>query len=119
MSPIKKKGLEPISRAQICTYAEASGDPNRIHLDDEYAKKFGLPSVVAHGMLTMGLVARVVDDWGYPPDSWIEYEAKFKDKVFPEDVLTVELLDDKNQTLHIEVKNQKENLILSASVHYR
>ena len=46
-----------ISREQIAAYAEASGDRNPIHLDEEFAKSVGLPGVIAHGMLQMGLLA--------------------------------------------------------------
>ena len=46
-----------ITRDQITAYAEASGDRNPIHLDEEFAKSVGLPGVIAHGMLQMGLLA--------------------------------------------------------------
>ena len=46
-----------ITRDQITAYAEASGDRNPIHLDDEFARSVGLPGVIAHGMLQMGLLA--------------------------------------------------------------
>jgi acyl dehydratase len=39
-------------------YAAASGDPNPIHTDPEFAKKVGLPGVILHGLWTMALVAR-------------------------------------------------------------
>jgi acyl dehydratase len=47
---------------QIAAYAEASGDRNPIHLDDEFARSVGLPGVIAHGMLQMGLLARVAGE---------------------------------------------------------
>ncbi len=47
------------TKEQIAAYAEASGDHNPIHLDDDFARKVGLPGVIAHGMLQMGLMARV------------------------------------------------------------
>jgi len=43
-------------------YAEASGDPNPIHTDAEFAKSVGLPGVIAHGMLQMGLLANLAVD---------------------------------------------------------
>jgi acyl dehydratase len=39
-------------------YAEASGDPNPIHTDPEFAKSVGLPGVILHGLYTMAQVAR-------------------------------------------------------------
>jgi acyl dehydratase len=47
------------TREQITAYAEASGDRNPIHLDDDFARSVGLPGVIAHGMLQMGLLANV------------------------------------------------------------
>ena len=47
---------------QIAAYADASGDHNPIHLDDEFARSVGLPGVIAHGMLQMGLLARVAGE---------------------------------------------------------
>jgi acyl dehydratase len=39
-------------------YAEASGDPNPIHTDPEFAKSAGLPGCILHGLWTMAQVAR-------------------------------------------------------------
>jgi acyl dehydratase len=39
-------------------YAEASGDPNPIHIDEEFAKSVGLPGTILHGLYMMALVAR-------------------------------------------------------------
>jgi acyl dehydratase len=50
-------------RDDLVNYANASGDHNRIHLEEEFAKSVGLPNVIAHGMLTMGIVSRVVTNW--------------------------------------------------------
>ena len=52
-----------ITREDLRRYAEASGDHNPIHLDDEAAVALGLPGVVAHGMLTAALVIGVVAEW--------------------------------------------------------
>ena len=44
-------------------YAEASGDHNPIHQDEDVARSVGLPGVIAHGMYTMALAARAVAEW--------------------------------------------------------
>ncbi len=51
-----------LTREQIAAYAEASGDHNPIHLDDGFARSVGLPGVIAHGMLQMGLLAQVAGE---------------------------------------------------------
>jgi acyl dehydratase len=53
-----------ITRADLRAYAEASGDHNPIHQDEAFALSVGLPGIIAHGMVTMGLVARTLEEWG-------------------------------------------------------
>jgi acyl dehydratase len=53
----------PLTRADLVAYAEASGDPNPIHQDEDVARSVGLPGVIAHGMLTLGLAGRAVATW--------------------------------------------------------
>lgn len=53
----------PITRATLALYAGASGDHNPAHIDLDFAKAAGLPDVFAHGMLSYGVLARVVTDW--------------------------------------------------------
>lgn len=53
----------PISRATLALYAGASGDHNPAHIDIDFAKKAGLPDVFAHGMLSFGVLTRVVTQW--------------------------------------------------------
>jgi acyl dehydratase len=53
----------PLTREWIKKYADASGDHNPIHIDDKAATAFGLPSVIAHGMLNMAFVAQHVANW--------------------------------------------------------
>ena len=52
-----------VTRADLVRYAGASGDFNPIHWSDRIATSVGLPGVIAHGMLTMALVARAVATW--------------------------------------------------------
>ncbi len=65
------------TRANLIRYAGASGDFNIIHWNERVAQEVGLPSVIAHGMLTMGTVIRVVTDWLGDPGKVIEYSARF------------------------------------------
>ena len=51
-----------ITRADLVRYAEASGDHNPIHQDESVAVAVGLPGIVAHGMYTLALAARYVDE---------------------------------------------------------
>ena len=53
----------PISRKVLALYAGASGDHNPAHIDIDFAKAAGLPDVFAHGMLSFGVLSRVVTEW--------------------------------------------------------
>ena len=52
-----------LTRDSLVRYAGASGDFNDIHYRDDVAESVGLPGVLAHGMLTMGLAVQPVVDW--------------------------------------------------------
>ncbi|WP_124039061.1 MaoC/PaaZ C-terminal domain-containing protein [Neoactinobaculum massilliense] len=54
---------EHIERDAMVRYAGASGDFNTIHYNDAAAKAAGLPGVIAHGMLTMGIIGSLVENW--------------------------------------------------------
>jgi len=66
-----------IRRADLVRYAGASGDFNVIHWNERIATSVGLPTVIAHGMFTMGLAARVVTDWLGDPSALVEYGVRF------------------------------------------
>ena len=66
-----------IDRVLLKQYADASGDQNPIHQDEAFAKSVGLPDVIAHGMLTMALVAKFVTDWSGGSASMKEFSGRF------------------------------------------
>jgi acyl dehydratase len=66
-----------IRRADLVRYAGAAGDFNVIHWNQRVARSVGLPDVIAHGMFTMALAARVVTDWAVDPGRVREYGVRF------------------------------------------
>ena len=66
-----------ITRADLVRYAGASGDFNPIHWNERVATSVGLPGVIAHGMFTMALTARVVTRWVGDPGALLEYHVRF------------------------------------------
>src|SRR5262249_17750541 len=68
-------------------YAGASGDFNPMHHDDTIATSVGNPSVFGHGMLTAGLMARVLTDW-FGPTGLRRYQVRFSKQVWPGETLT-------------------------------
>ena len=66
-----------LDRAMLKDYADASGDQNPIHQNEEFALSVGLPNVIAHGMLTMALVGKYVTDWAGDAAAIKEFSARF------------------------------------------
>jgi acyl dehydratase len=66
-----------VTRTDLVRYAGASGDFNPIHWSDRVAGAVGLPGVIAHGMLTMALAARLLTDWTGDPAAVVEYGVRF------------------------------------------
>lgn len=80
-----------LSRDSLVRYAGASGDFNPIHYRDDVAASVGLPGVIAHGMLTMGLSVQPVVDWAGDPALVGDYQVRFTRPVLvdPTDGATV------------------------------
>ena len=76
-----------VNRALLKAYADASGDQNPIHQNEEFAVSVGLPNVIAHGMLTMALVGKYVTDWAGGSSKVTHYGARFvKPVIVPADM---------------------------------
>lgn len=65
-----------LSRGDLVNYAGVAGDANPIHWDEGIAKLAGLPDVIAHGMLTMGLGAGFVSAWSGDPGAVTRYAVR-------------------------------------------
>ena len=79
----------PVTVTDLVRYAGASGDFNPLHHDDGYARASGLPSVMAHGMFSAGLLASFVTRW-FGAGSVRRFKVRFRERVFPGDVLSAE-----------------------------
>lgn len=85
---------EDLSRDTLVRYAGASGDFNAIHYRDDVAASVGLPGVLAHGMLTMGVAVQPVVDW-LGTAGWVsDYTVRFTRPVVvdPADGATVTIV---------------------------
>lgn len=102
----------PITRADLVAYAEASGDHNPIHQDEAVARSVGLPGVIAHGMYTLALAARYVDEELGEPGRVARIGAKFtRPVVVPEEgteiVVTGDARDDGTVLLTVTCEGEK------------
>lgn len=66
-----------LTRESLVRYAGASGDFNPIHYRDDVAATVGLPGVLAHGMLTMGLAVETVVPWLGDAGRILDYGVRF------------------------------------------
>jgi acyl dehydratase len=71
-----------VTREDVKAYAEAGGDANPLHQDDEVARAAGFPGIVAHGMFTMGHLAACLSRWAGGPDRIRRLSAQFRAPVF-------------------------------------
>ena len=101
-----------LDRALLKAYADASGDQNPIHQDEEFAVSVGLPNVIAHGMLTMALVGKYVSDFAGGSANVLEYSARFTKPVI---VPSGEKVDLTVSATVAEVADGKISLTLSAT----
>lgn len=108
----------PITQDQLRRYANASGDGNPIHLDEEAARRVGLDGVIAHGMLSMAFLGQFVEQQvvALPGASVKQLHVRFHSMVRLGDVLTCHGIvteranqSDGQQAIHIEcwAQNQK------------
>ncbi len=101
-----------LDRALLKAYADASGDQNPIHQNEEFALSVGLPNVIAHGMLTMALVGKYVSDFAGGSANVLEYSARF---IKPVIVPLGEKVDLTVTATVAEIADGKISLTLSAT----
>ena len=84
--------ITPLSRLvtqeQIDAYAEASGDVNPIHVNEEFARMVGLPGTIAHGMLNMAILTEAVSRWAGGGDRVASLRVRFSKPLLPGDTIT-------------------------------
>ena len=107
-----------ITRDSLVRYAGASGDFNPIHYRDDIAEFVGLPGVLAHGMLTMGIAIQTVVDWAGDPSRIVDYQVRFTRPVVvdPNDGATLTV---SAKAAVIEAENQRARIDLMATVDGR
>ena len=101
-----------LDRALLKAYADASGDQNPIHQNEEFALSVGLPNVIAHGMLTMALVGKYLTNWSGGSASVKEFGARF---IKPVIVPAGERVDLTINATVIEVNGEEIKLDLTAT----
>ena len=76
-----------VRREDVKAYADASGDQNPLHQDDNFARSVGFPGIIAHGMFSMAHVAKAVTDWLGDPAALERIKVQFRAPVFMDETL--------------------------------
>src|ERR671915_1040703 len=105
-------------------YAEASGDPNPIHTDPDFAEKAGLPGVILHGLWTMAQVARAnTAAAGGDPRALKRLSVQFRGMGFPEQEITVSGTEresaDGTVVVDLEAEQSGKRIIRNAEAEVR
>ena len=77
-----------ITRETLKAYGPAAGDPNPMHVDDEFAKNAGYPGVFAHGMLSMGYLGEFLHRAAGGVANVRKFRARFAKLTWPGDVVS-------------------------------
>jgi len=108
-----------VSQAQINAYADASGDFNPIHVDEEFARSVGLPGTIAHGLLEMGILAEAIAGWAGGARSVAALEVRFSKPLRAGDTIicsgTVVAVDETEgvATLEVEAVSDRGERVLT------
>jgi acyl dehydratase len=107
------------TKEQIAGYAEASGDHNPIHLDDDFARSVGLPGVIAHGMLQMGIAGTVAAEAAGGGERLRRLVCRFSGMVLPGDSVNFSAETTSPGKLSISaVKESGEPVLTKSSAEY-
>lgn len=79
-----------VRREDVKAYADASGDQNPLHQDDNFARAVGFPGIIAHGMFTMGHLATGLTRWLGDPSSLVSMRVQFRSAVFMGETVVAE-----------------------------
>ncbi len=119
--------VDNLSRSQIVQYAGASGDFSPQHTDEVYnTRHAGYPSIFAHGMLSMGMLGRMLTDW-LGDDRLLVFGVRFTAQVWPGDWIeasaeVTELTADEHGpvvSLRLRSRNQHDATVLSGHARAR
>ncbi|HET8928282.1 MAG TPA: MaoC/PaaZ C-terminal domain-containing protein [Microbacterium sp.] len=116
-----------LTRESLVRYAGASGDFNPIHYRDDVAERVGLPGVLAHGMLTMGLAVQAIVPWLGDSGRILEYGVRFTRPVVVDAehgaevavVATVGAVDDDTARIDLTVSHADTTVLGKAQVRVR
>ena len=104
-----------IEASQPREYAEASGDRNPIHLDDQVARAAGLPGVILHGLCTMAMTTGAIIDAcaGGEPERLRSIAVRFSRPVLPGRTITIRgWRGERSGEVVAQVKDDRDTIVM-------
>lgn len=88
--PPPMREFPPITRQDIEAICRATGDASPLHLDEEYAKRAGHPTIVVPAMIVLGWVGEFIADWVGLQFRSLQWGIRLSGPVWPGDRLVIE-----------------------------
>jgi acyl dehydratase len=116
------KVAQTIDKDQTYRYAEASGDRNPIHVDENVARMAGLPGIIVHGLCTMAFTSKVAIDQlcGGDPARLKRLRVRFSRPVLPGQTITTIVWSDGEKAgrkiFAYETQNDKGQAVIKAGI---
>jgi acyl dehydratase len=96
-----------VRREDVKAYADASGDQNPLHQDDDFARSVGFPGIIAHGMFSMAHLTKAVKDWAVNPAALRSVDVQFRAVVYMDETIVargkVAALDPQTKDVTLDV----------------
>jgi acyl dehydratase len=100
-----------VKREEVKAYADASGDQNPLHQDDDFARAVGFPGIIAHGMFSMAHLTKAITDWLGDPGALRSIKVQFRAVVFMEETLVA-----KGTVISLDPSTRRATLSVTAEV---
>jgi acyl dehydratase len=100
-----------VKREDVKAYADASGDQNPLHQDDNFARSVGFPGIIAHGMFSMAHLTKSITDWLGDPGALKQIKVQFRAPVFMDETLVA-----KGKVASLDPATKTATLAVSAEV---
>jgi acyl dehydratase len=96
-----------VKREDVKAYADASGDQNPLHQEDDFARMVGFPGIIAHGMFTMAHLTSALTRWAEDPAAIRAVRVQFRDVVYMDETIeaggTVAAIDPQTRRATLDV----------------